>query len=118
MVQGVLHEDVCAGFSRSEVLDFYTQFLERRNGHELKPRFSVPEIFKVLRENQPQRLFVVALHEDTGQFQDDNSRDFLSDSSRSRAENDYIVIFWQQTTTVSPDKIDRPLAVLIVLIVF
>ena len=66
MVQGVLHEDVCTGFGRSEVLDFDAQFLERRYGHELKPRFSIPKIFKVLRENQLERLFVITLQEDTG----------------------------------------------------
>ena len=112
-----MHEDVCAGFGRSVVLNFYAQFLERRNGHELKPRLSVPEILKVLRENQPQRLFVITLHEDAYEFLNDFFSNFLSDSGRSGAENYHVVIFWQQVKAMcsfgSSDKHVRRLAVLV-----
>ena len=87
-----MHEDDCTGFGRSEVLDFYAKFLERRNCHELKLRFSVPKRLKVLRENQLQSLFVITLQEDGGKFFDDNSRANTSYLGRLCAKNQHVIV--------------------------
>ena len=66
-------------------------------------------------------MLVVTLYEDGGEFLDDFFRGIHSDSGRLGAENQHVVIFSQQATSMhsfgSFDKLFRLLALLVVLVV-